>query len=804
VLALSFGLLLAACFPLNAQEQTHRISGTVWDASTEERLPYVNVTVKGLGIGTSTDDQGEFRLALRPGTYELLLSLIGYRTETRTIVAGSSDQTLAIRLTSTDILLQEVTVYSSVRAQARQTDVSALAMQSQRLVETTSIFPDVFRSIQTLPGISSNNELSAKFNVRGGTSDENLVLVNGAQVYEPFHVKEAPNASIGIFNVDLMRKVTLVTGGFSARYGDRMSSVMDIEYREGNSERLGGAATLSMTSLEAFVEGPVGSHGSFILGARKSYVEYAMSFLNIDDAVHPSFYDVQGVLSLSLSSVDKLQFEFIHAGDRYTLDPSTTTSGPAVYNGTYKGKSAIFRETGITFDDERARYVSNLFDIQGTHVLSSGVLLNNELSVYEQIEEEYGYNSNEYSRDILSVTNYFYRSKRERLYSNDLTVRTLEAKSSAAIQWTPYYELSVGASYQAILYSQNLVDRRTIDERSNTLQYPDTTLNVRVEDAVDDADESIDARSFKVAVYTEHVVQLNDRIVLNAGGRLDYFGINQDLNLSPRLNVAYRLFERTTIRAAWGFFYQSPIYRQLAYSFSSDTNTRSQRAIHTILGTEHTVPLNADATKSLALKLEVYHKQYDDLISSARTSSGRITYSRRNDAKGSARGFDAYIALALPRFTGWISYGWLDAREDLLHDAIGGYPRFTDQRHTLSLVADLDFGSGWSVNCRAQYGSGYAYTPSIAQYNSSTKRWEWVSGARNSGTLPPYRRVDLRASKQFHVFDLSASAFLDISNALDFKNVQSYRYRFNSNGQPYVQEMTLWPILPTFGLTVHF
>ena len=797
-------LLLVTNIPLPSTAQTYRLSGTVRDASTDELLPYVNLTAKGTGLGTSTNEHGAFSLSLRPGTYDLLLNLVGYRTESRQIDMRAKDQTFHVKLTPTDILLQEVTIYSSATAQVRQTDVSALAMQSQRLVETTSIIPDVFRSIQTLPGISSNNEFSARFNVRGGTSDENLVLVNGAQVYEPFHVKEAPNASISIFNIDMMRKVTLVTGGFSARYGDRLSSVMDIEYREGSRDRLQGSATLSMTNFDALLEGPLTSQSSFILGARKSYVEYAMSFLNIDESVHPSFYDVQGVLTYSLSPSNKLQFEFIHAGDKFSFDPTTTTSGPVSYSGTYKGKSATFRELGGSYEEENARYISNLIDAQSTHVFSSGTLLRNELSLYEQIEEEYSYNSNDFSRDIQSTPNYFYRSTREQLYSNDLTIRTFEAKSSVAIQLTPYYELDLGASYQNILYGQQLVNYRTIDERSNTSRYPDTTSTHQVEDAIDDADEHIDARSFKVAAYTEHVIQLDERLILNVGARLDYFGINQDLNLSPRVNLAYRLFEQTTLRAAWGFFYQSPIYRQLAYSFSSDTNTKAQRALHYILSAEYTILFDEEGAKTLTFKLELYHKQYDNLISSARTSSGRITYSRRNDAKGSARGFDLYVAMSLPRFFGWISYSLLDAREDLLTDKIGEYPRFTDQRHTLSLVADWELGSGWSANLRAQYGSGYAYTPSVAQYNTAARRWDWVQGPKNSATLPAYRRVDLRAGKQFDVFGLSASAFLDISNVLDFTNVQSYRYRFNSNGQPYVQEMTLWPILPTLGLTVHF
>ena len=204
------------------------------------------------------------------------------------------------------------------------------------------------------------------------------------------------------------------------------------------------------------------------------------------------------------------------------------------------------------------------------------------------------------------------------------------------------------------------------------------------------------------------------------------------------------------------------------------------------------------------MKIEAYYKQYDQLISSVRTSSGRITYSRKNDATGWARGLDLYVALNLSNFYGWLSYGYLESREDLLRDKIGEYPRYTDQRHTISLVGDWNLGSSWGANLRVQYGSGYAYTPSTSVYNSQTRQWSWVQGGKNSGTLPPYRRVDIRVSKEFEIWKLSTLAYFDVSNLLNFTNVQSYRYRFDRNGNPYIEEVKLWPILPTLGMTVKF
>ena len=797
------GLMLAV-FSSNASGQTYRLTGSVRDASTNELLPFVTVYVRNAQQGTSTDDRGAFTLRLKPGTYEILASLVGYKTETSNIELGHDLQRLDLKLTPTDILLQEVTVYSGSAEQAPQSETSALSLQGRKIVETTTVIPDVFRSVQTLPGISSDNEFSAKFSVRGGTPDENLVLVNGAQVYEPFHVKEAPNASIGIFNTDMMRKVTLVTGGFSAKYGDRMSAVMDIEYRDGSREKLQGSATLSMTNFDLLLEGPVSSSGSFIVGARKSYVEYALSMLGFDKSIRPSFYDVQGVATWSLTPRDKLQFEFIHAGDTFTLEPGTSLGGPSIYNSQYKGKAAQFLESSSSSEGEDAHYTSNLVDVQCTDVLSPTIFVKSELSYYQQLEHEFSYNSNLFARDISSTVNYFYRSDQEYLYSNDLTIRTVEAKSALEIQLTPYYELNAGGSIQSIFYNEHLIDQRTIDESMNTTHYPDTTLTHRVVNSVDAADENIDAQSYKLALYAEHVLQIGEQLLLNLGGRLDYFAINRDLNLSPRFNLAYRLVDQTTLRAAWGFYFQSPIYRQLSYSFASDTNTKAQKAVHSILGIEHVFPFNPSVGASLTVKLEGFTKRYTNLISAARTSSGRITYSRKNDAVGSARGLDLYLALNLPRFYGWISYGLLDAREDLVHDAIGEYPMFTDQRHTASLVGEWDLGNGWSSNLRVQYGSGYAYTPSVAQYDAQKGQWEWVQGRTNSATLPPYRRVDTRVARDFTIAGLATSAFLDVSNVLNFTNIQSYRYRFNSNGLPYIESVKLWPILPTLGMSVKF
>jgi len=780
--------------------QNLKIYGTVRDASTNEPLAFTNILFNNTFTGTTTSLNGKFEAELPPARHELLISYVGYKTDKIIVELENSNVELDIYLVSTGVLLQEVSVFAANTTDEKT--VSSLSMQSKQIKEISSVFPDVFRSIQALPGIAVNNEFSAKFNVRGGNYDENLVLVNGAQVYEPFHVKEADNASIGIFNIDLMKSVNIMTGGFSAQYGDRLSSVLNIEYREGNRERHTGAVTLSLTNFDTFIEGPIGSSGSYIFGARKSYFEYVLSLLEEDDDVRPSFYDVQGVLTYNLSDADKIQFKFIHAGDDFELKPAPEINGPYNYTGTIYNQPASFSEGNSNIQDVEANYYSNLFDLQYQTFLSNKTLLNTSVSFYKQIDDVYAIENADYYFEADANNYYFFRSNFHDLLDNDLTIETWEAKTSLDYRVNPFYDIKTGLSYSIINYKQYLLDERYRDISQNIDSFPDT-LNYRVDESEQGIPEDINADSYKIAGYMENVIQLNDRFIFNIGARFDYFKFNEDLSFSPRISGSYQLDENTSLHAAWGHYYQSPIYRQLAYSFPSDTNTQSQKAVHYILGLERKIYFN-DNISSLTIKIEGYYKNYTNLISSERDAGGNVHYSRFNDAKGYAKGIDFYSALSLGDYYGWISYGLLFAKEDLLNDDVGEFPRYTDQRHTFSFVNNFNLGQAWDLNLRFTYGSGFAHTPFYITFDTENQRNVWTEGEKNSAHLPTYSRVDIRLSKGFTVWSLPALLFLDVSNLFNNKNVVSIRYRYNRNGNPYIEELELFPIIPTIGFTLKF
>ena len=797
-------IIFSLIITLILHAEAYNVSGLVKDAATNEPLPFANVIIVGTSQGISTDQQGKFNLKLETGKYILQCSYVGYKTVNSDIEVVK-DIHITIEMNSIDMLLQDVTIYANRKGESDQKEISTLSLQSEKLGEITSVIPDVLRSVQMLPGVAVNNEFSSKFNVRGGNPDENLVLINGTQVYDPYHVKEAPNASIGIFNVDMIKKMDLITGGFSARYGDRMSSVVNIEYREGNRNNFEGEAGLSLTDLSGLAEGPLGNKGSFILGFRQSYFQYVIKMLSIEESIHPSFYDVQGVLAYNLAAQNKLTFKFIHAGDNFYSDPEQNFHGPNRSSANFQNIDGLLTRNWNDSASTDAKYYSTMLALQSTNIISSNALLKSEISFYDQIENEHAGKINYYRDDFNSGNiNSFYQYTKNYLYSTKLNIRTFEINSSYDLQLNPTYWLRTGLSYQKISYDNYYVNSTTVSEWTDRYKYPDTSFYTSSENELDNNIDSINTQSYKAAGYVENIFQLGDKLILNLGGRFDYFDLNKDLTWSPRINFSYKILPALTLRGAWGYYYQSPIYQQIAYSAASDTNTQSELAIHYILGLEYNIISNVRNQNFLKLKVEAYHKTYDNLISSTISSSGEIYYSKKNDAIGRTSGADFYLMYSAGWFSGWISYSLLNAEQKILNDSYGYFSRNTDQRNTLAVYADISPGKGWKFSTRIAYGSGFAYTPSIAVYNSSSKIWKWKTGDPNSAHMPAYKRVDLRFSKNLELFGLSSSVFLDISNVFNYKNIQAYQYSFSSNGKPLIKEVKLWPILPTFGLTVKF
>jgi len=796
-------LFIIASQITHAQSNDKKIIGKVINGQNLDPLPFANIAYANTQIGTTTDELGDFYLPYLENAGKIIVSYVGYKTIILEVDRINIDIENILTLFPIEIFLQEVTVYSSINQKYNLRDANSLSIQSERIREISAGMPDILRSVQALPGIAVNNEFKADFNVRGGNQDENLVLVNGAQVYEPYHIKEASNASVGIFNVDLIKKVDLMTGGFSARYGDKMSSVLNINYREGNKDEYVGAASVSLAYVDGYIEGPISDKSSFIFGVRKSYMEYILSLIDFEDinTAQPAFYDIQGVINYDISPSNKILFEFIHAGDDFSYLPDRKNLKVPII-GSHNGEEAIFKSSKIELENNDASYFSNLFDIKSQNILSSKSLLNFELSYYGQMDNEYRLFDRKEAQEIALVrdnTQFFDSLYTTRFTYDSLKIETIEFKSNLLYQFSPNYDINAGISFQDINYKQNANDLWTY-LRSENLNDPETVVkDTLIRQGSYGDEDPIDTKSYKANLYLENIIQINDKFTLNLGGRIDYFDINRDYNISPRINLAYSLANNLVFRAAWGHYYQSPDYGQLHSSIASDTNTTAQKSIHYIAGLESTFYLAHNYDHFIKLKIEGYYKDYSNIISSWYGTFERLTYSRINDAIGNASGLDLYVVLKVPGIYTWLSYGLLYANEDQLDDNIGEYPRYTDQRHSISLVSNFELGANWDLSLKGFYGSGFPYTPKRAVRNSNNE-WIWESDKIHSAHLPAYKRVDFRLSKSF-IFEKSRlNVFIDISNIFNFKNIQNYEYDTPGYTKPQVEEILLWPIVPSFGI----
>ena len=660
---------------------------------------------------------------------------------------------------------------------------------------------DVNRALKTLPGITSNNGKSSELNVRGGNFDENLVQADGIKIYKPFHMKDFPYTSISILNMDIMEEVNLFTGGFPARFGDKMSSVIDIKYRSGNRERFQSHLEIGTIKLNTLVEGPLSQNGSWIFGFNKSYIELAMKIMEQYEILpkfylsqeSPKFYDIQGKIIYKLGTGHQVELFFLNSGDYYNEDIPW-------YSGVSEVELTSFYSKMNSYDYSYidAYYRNTLFAIRSLDQFTNSLFSETLISYYDQLEDyvtisNYEINNKYYNYDneYLGFSNYF----RDGKWSNYRRTSTLEVKNDLSFNLNPYHELGLGFSIQNIDYLNNDTEFSEVVTYGDLLSNADTS---KVDTFyVKDTGTKIDFKTstYKIAGYVQDSWQVSDGLFINSGMRIDYFDYNKYLTFSPRLSCTYTYSNSSQFKLAWGYYYQSPNFDELKFPQACSENTRSQRAIHYIAGYQRKL------SDLFEWEIDVYYKYYQDLISYY-WQSGRKFSTRENDANGYAKGIDLQLKYNLNKISGWLSYGFLFASEDIKNDNRGFYPRATDQRHSLAMILKWNVTSNWRLYGKFLYGSGFPYTPIIFD----TKKYDLLTeGIKHSEYLPSYKRVDFRISRDFNFNQVRLNIYVEVINLFNSKNVLYYRrYRMDQNGNIFKEPRTLLPRLPNLGIKIFY
>jgi hypothetical protein len=524
--ALILTAALPVC-PLGAQTQPSVISGTVRDAITLETLSGVTVTALAMEGAGVTDARGRFLLHVPAGRLTLQTGRIGYSSRTiDTTVARGDTLRVDIALSALSVLLGEVTVVAERSPLMPLPGLGGTAISPTQIEHIGGSFGDPFRALQALPGVTSNNEMSCQFNVRGGSTGENLILLGGAQMLEPFHVKESPNTSLSIVNVDLLRSITFVPGGFTARYGDRLSSVLDLEYREGNREKLSGQFEASLTDGTVTLEGPYSQAGSALVSFRSTYSDYIARYLTDGTQRAPRFYDLQGTAGFDAGENHHITAQFLTGRDM--------TSG--LVNGDY-GVSSV--------------------SLSSRHMVSPATMLRTSFSYYRQYQDL----TRSPSSSLLSTS---VRNSRD-----GITLR--EARLTLDGKVAPWYSINLGVEIQDRDYKLD-----------HTLWSGTAIAQSQLPRII------LDGRSYRLGGSAENLFQFTPALLVNAGIRADHLSLTGETKVSPRLLAAYHIPNGPVLRGAVGTYYQSPSPDELLAAAGAGLPPQQMlRAVHYIIGLQH-------------------------------------------------------------------------------------------------------------------------------------------------------------------------------------------------------------------------
>jgi outer membrane receptor protein involved in Fe transport len=608
---------------------------------------------------------------------------------------------------------------------------------------------DLYRAIGRVPGIAAP-DVSARFNLRGGDQDEVLVLVDGAEIYDPFHVRDLSRA-FSTIDAEAVGSVELLSGGYPAEYGGRMSGVVDISTATPDSVQ--HEIGLSLLNARMLTQG-VFAEGSWLLSLRHGYLGEALKMLDETSDFDPRYYDLLGKVERSIGNAAVASLHVLAASDRLSLREEPATDARASYDDRY----VWLNVRGMPSPRWYAQ-----------SVLSYGRLARDRAGVYDD-QSQTGSLDDRRAMQFVAL------------------------KNDATFDLSPRNLVKLGAT------AKRLRARYDYDGSSH-VEFASFQLGAPPRDIV----RSVHVRPSgnEMSAYVADRVRLSDRVVVEAGIRAAGESYTPDgVNVSPRLNAAWTLSPRTSIRAAWGLFHQPQSMHELQVEDGLSEFGPSQRAEHRVVGLEHLFRGRVHARLELYDKVMTrlrprYENVFDTLLIFPELRADRM---RIAPERGKARGLELLLRTdPTARWSGWISGTLAHASDD-----IGGIevPRSWDQRHAMTFSINHR-RTVWNVNVAGTYHSGWPTTPISARLVDG--RLVSEPGPRGATRLPAYHRVDVRVSRSAGPLSL----FLEVLNVLDHTNVtriDGFDFNIAQDGAvtPLAREESVLGILPSFGVTWRF
>ncbi len=733
------------------------LKGKIVNAETQEPLIGVNVIVIGTVLGAATDLNGNFIVNNVPvGSYNVDFSYIGFQRVIRPDVIVRPERITFLNFGLQEIALQgEEIVVSAGYFQKEETEpTSSVSLNSEEVRRAPGSVGDVSRVLLALPSTAQVIDNVNDLMVRGGSSFENGFYVDNIRIpnINQFPSRGTTGGPIGMINVDFIEDVSFSAGGFSAAYGNKLSSIVDISFREGNTDKTEYQADLSLAGFGAIAEGPLPNNkGSWFLSARKSFLDLIVDMIGTGSA--PRYGDVHGKLTYDLNNNHRISFLNIFGDSKieHILEDSRDDGNP--YYGKYDGMQNTF---GMTW-----RY------IWGGN----------------------GYSKTSVSHSFVSSDNIWNKTATETLSQTDTYT-----EGAVRLRNVNYYQLNsrnkiefgVDTEYEYADYDYFFapyISRLGVEE-------PGIQLNDKF-------------NTSKSGAFISYTMNPAANTSVTMGIRGDYYEFNDRFHISPRISGSYNVSDRLTLNAAAGIYSQElPIF--ILSQKSENNMLKSPKAYHYIAGLEYML------TPTTKMSLEVYNKEYRNFpldpgdptffTIDEGVMNFRPDYSLVDNGRAYSRGVELLIQKKLAKdFYGMVSGAYYRCR---YKDYNGTWrDRMYDTKYIFNVLGGYKPGNKWEYSTRWNFSGGMPYSPFDQTLSTQLNSGVIDQTRIHSERFPNYHSLNFRVDRRFTFQSSSLVTYLSLWNVYNQKNVSFYYWNEIENKQ---DEIFQWSFIPLIGLEYEF
>ena len=805
------GIIFTLYTLLNAQN-TSSINGFVRNNSDGEPISYANVFISNTSIGTTTNRDGYFVISNLPlGEYELNVSMIGYGSYKSIVnLIENTPARLDISMAEQVIESTEVLVTAERQKFERSIESSQISLDIREINSAPAfIEPDVFRTLQMLPGVQTTSDFSSALYVRGSTPDQNLIMLDGIVVYNPYHL----GGIFSTFNTDAIKEAVFHAGGFPARYGGRMGAILNVVNREGNVNKIQGMANISLISSKALLEGPLprwrGMKGSWMISGRRTYFDSVIDALKIPIGKKADgteeyfqfpyfFYDYQIKINLDVNQDHRITYSRFYGDDILNYSYEEKES----YNNANVSRDSEF---GFTIDWPWGNRTNGVIWrwIMSPELVAKTFVSNSRY----RFDLDLGFNSRDTYTYLDSVTTIF-TDVNWRLYDiiDDNSIET-------ELTWdvNNSHQITSGFQLKSIRFDLGQEVNFTTQDTSVTFSPLTLENNTR-----------------EISFFVQDRWDFSEKLKFQLGLRGTDYNLHDKLYFDPRIGMKYHYSANIALKLNWGLYHQF-----LTTANNQDENLRlvelwlgipedkpAAVSQHLIAGLEYMSP------KNIFYRLEIYQKDFDNLLTLKQGNQNTMENDQTDtpfnefwDTRGNSWGIELLLKKSSGRLNGWLGYTYASTK--YFTEPNGWHHPNFDRTHTLNIVGNYELTKNLEISTALTQSSGNPYTKILGRVydwdqNLNTDTYwypfdSYIVGEKNTERYDDYFRIDVGMTRKGgYLFGVvKYDTYWQIMNVTRHLNAFSYAYRtkIGSNGNQLGVERRVVPQFPlifTFGVKIDF